>query len=524
MVEKKKVILSFCEILVFSYSVSLLFFKLFPQSRCVTLFVLFAVFVFGVAFSSSIYLVFQKYGFIKVKSKFFFDKKDVKKSLFIVFSLLLGCYSSLLSEKVEKNIFFISEEKISKIEGELLSDLKAFGEDNKISQIKILYVEDDCLNRFSSKGIISAVFPNNFLLGANSLILGSGSKVILNGKFNSKKNLFKVEKVESVGWTSKINKWRCSIRSLIGRILRDWGECGGLLYALLTSSREYMSKDLSDAFIHSGCAHVIALSGMHASLLCGFACLIWSFLAGKKKSLLFGICFVCFFCWFAGTSPSLRRSFFMLLIGAIGVYSGFSIPLLPLLMMSFFMQTYFFPSDYQMPSFWLSYSGVLGLSLFSKPLEYLFKPFVPQGLASSLSSSVSAQLTTSCFSVYYFGLLVPAGVFASIPICFLIVPFMVVGSITLLLEFILFSFSPFLIPSELSIKIIETPIHLIFEIIRKILIFFQKIPVIKFQPAENSFFGTGITTLFCFIMATALVAFYNKKIKRSCVIDEFTRL
>ena len=177
-----------------------------------------------------------------------------------------------------------------------------------------------------------------------------------------------------------------------------------------------------------------------------------------------------------------------------------------------------------MPSFWLSYSGVLGLSLFSKPLEYLFKPFVPQGLASSLSSSVSAQLTTSCFSVYYFGLLVPAGVFASIPICFLIVPFMVVGSITLLLEFILFSFSPFLIPSELSIKIIETPIHLIFEIIRKILIFFQKIPVIKFQPAENSFFGTGITTLFCFIMATALVAFYNKKIKRSCVIDEFTRL
>jgi len=68
-------------------------------------------------------------------------------------------------------------------------------------------------------------------------------------------------------------------------------------------------RAVSDAFRNAGLSHILALSGMHLSLVSGIAFFAGMRLFGKTKSYIFQFCAVSLFVWFAGFSPSLLRAF-----------------------------------------------------------------------------------------------------------------------------------------------------------------------------------------------------------------------
>ena len=86
--------------------------------------------------------------------------------------------------------------------------------------------------------------------------------------------------------------------------MKDWGRAGGFLLALLSGSKEYLDSKISNTFRHSGLSHILALSGMHLSLISSIAGIVENKSALKKLGLLLKVGTIILFVWFAGISPS----------------------------------------------------------------------------------------------------------------------------------------------------------------------------------------------------------------------------
>ena len=82
----------------------------------------------------------------------------------------------------------------------------------------------------------------------------------------------------------KIQKSRAFCRLEFKRMMFSWGKAGGFLLALLSGSKEYLDIDLVENFKKSGLSHILALSGMHLSLLSGIAAFIGKKIGIKKIS------------------------------------------------------------------------------------------------------------------------------------------------------------------------------------------------------------------------------------------------
>ena len=87
-----------------------------------------------------------------------------------------------------------------------------------------------------------------------------------------------------------------------------WGNAGGLLLALLSSSKEYTSFEFSNAFRLAGLSHILALSGMHVSIFSTLTEKSFFKIFGKNKTNFLSLIIVLLFVWFAGIAPSLTRA------------------------------------------------------------------------------------------------------------------------------------------------------------------------------------------------------------------------
>ncbi|MEH0019969.1 MAG: DNA internalization-related competence protein ComEC/Rec2 [Desulfobacter sp.] len=97
---------------------------------------------------------------------------------------------------------------------------------------------------------------------------------------------------------------------------------GALLGALVTGKKELISPELRDLFARAGASHILAISGLHLSIVAFGAFRIFYFLAGRSQRLsttgaarklagilTLGPLFV--YALFAGFSPSTQRAFIM---------------------------------------------------------------------------------------------------------------------------------------------------------------------------------------------------------------------
>ena len=218
---------------------------------------------------------------------------------------------------------------------------------------------------------------------------------------------------DSVRWFSKIDLFRAELRLSLMRILYDWKDAGGFLLALFSANRDYLDPVLSAEFKQTGLSHVLALSGMHLSLLALVTIRLGKRIGGKRLSVRLSTVAIVFFVWFAGVSPSLNRALIMALAMVAMKRFGFMPELLPVLAMAAFIQLLASPADAASLAFMLSYGALWGIVTFGEYALSLIPAKFRVFPAGDFAASIGATIMTSPIIALSIGVIAPIGIIAS---------------------------------------------------------------------------------------------------------------
>ena len=185
-----------------------------------------------------------------------------------------------------------------------------------------------------------------------------------------------------------------------GRMVEAMKACGitgdelGVGAAILLGYDESLPAQVRHNYVAAGAMHILCVSGMHVGIIYLLASFLLG-LMGKSKPALFVKVTLLVLIWFyaliTGLSPSIMRSALMIsliLLGEIIHRKGFA---LNSIAASAFILLLIDPNNLFAIGFQLSYVAVIGIVLLQKWLPV----------------SVSAQLATMPFTIYYFNQFTP---------------------------------------------------------------------------------------------------------------------
>ena len=221
----------------------------------------------------------------------------------------------------------------------------------------------------------------------------------------------------------------------------------GIASALLTGDKSAIPSDIRDVFIKSGTAHILAISGLHMSILSGilyavffkmflYLRLLLQFINPKKYAAILSIFFSFLYLALSGFSPSATRAFIMTSICFISIAIGRGTVSLRNISFAALCILIFDPASLFLVSFQLSFGAVLALISFyeayQKKLSKListsnFLSKISLYLLTSSATTLVASLATLPISISTFNRLSLTSIFGNmiaIPITsFLIAPF-----------------------------------------------------------------------------------------------------
>ncbi len=409
----------------------------------------------------SIFILSFIIGFIFKKKKFFF----------IFAGLFIGSLAVLRLFFIYAEPFSLAElNKVKSIQAELTGEAYPAGEKYYAANAKLISFSYNNGAKFSAKGNIKIFFPSDMVLqnnaygisvyktGSRKEALANFSKGVIfeaSGRFGTKKNsvsplvFFGDKSVpEFLGWRSAVLRLRAFLRFYLMRLLSGWGSAGALLLALLSANRDFLILPVSEAFRNAGLAHVLALSGMHVSLVSLAALQMGSIFGKKSLAIKFSLVSIIFFVWFAGAAPSLNRALGMMILIIIGKSLGLQPPMISVLCTMLIFHIAVKPDDALSLGFMLSYGALAGILIFGSAVFDILNGKIPPKILGSFSASIGAQTFTAPIVISKIGVLAPIGIIASVIVSPLISAFLILGLaaifISLLFPFTGFIFSYFL--------------------------------------------------------------------------------
>ena len=394
-----------------------------------------------------------------------------KKYSFIFAGLFIGSLAVLRLFFIYAEPFSLAElNKVKSIQAELTGEAYPAGEKYYAANAKLISFSYNNGAKFSAKGNIKIFFPSEMVLQNNAYGIsvckaGSRKEALTNfskgvifeasGRFGTKKNamsplvFFGDKSVpEFLGWRSAVLRLRAFLRFYLMRLLSGWGSAGALLLALLSANRDFLILPVSEAFRNAGLAHVLALSGMHVSLVSLAALQMGSIFGKKSLAIKFSLVSIIFFVWFAGAAPSLNRALGMMILIIIGKSLGLQPPMISVLCTMLIFHIAVKPDDALSLGFMLSYGALAGILIFGSAVFDILNGKIPPKILGSFSASIGAQTFTAPIVISKIGVLAPIGIIASIIVSPLISAFLILGLgaifISLLFPFTGFIFSYFL--------------------------------------------------------------------------------
>ncbi|MBQ7817940.1 MAG: DNA internalization-related competence protein ComEC/Rec2 [Oscillospiraceae bacterium] len=202
--------------------------------------------------------------------------------------------------------------------------------------------------------------------------------------------------------------WRNELKTMISKAFPADAE--GFARALLLGDTSGVDYETDTALKISGIRHVIAVSGLHVSVVFGLLYL----LAGKKRVLtaLIGIPAVVLFAAVAGFTPSVTRACIMQLLMMLALLFEKEYDPPTALAFAVLVMLIANPMTVGSVSFQLSVSCMIGIFLFAKRIyEWLTNsPYFGSGksklsswICGSISITLSTMVTTTPLTAYYFG-------------------------------------------------------------------------------------------------------------------------
>ena len=394
-----------------------------------------------------------------------------KKYSFIFAGFFIGSLAVLHLFFIYAEPFSLAElNKVKSIQAELTGEAYPAGEKYYAANAKLISFSYNNGAKFSAKGNIKIFFPSEMVLqnnayGISACKAGSRKEALTNfskgvifeasGRFGTKKNamsplvFFGDKSVpEFLGWRSAVLRLRAFLRFYLMRLLSGWGSAGALLLALLSANRDFLILPVSEAFRNAGLAHVLALSGMHVSLVSLAALQMGSIFGKKSLAIKFSLVSIIFFVWFAGAAPSLNRALGMMILIIIGKSLGLQPPMISVLCTMLIFHIAVKPDDALSLGFMLSYGALAGILIFGSAVFDILNGKIPPKILGSFSASIGAQTFTAPIVISKIGVLAPIGIIASVIVSPLISAFLILGLgaifISLLFPFAGFIFSYFL--------------------------------------------------------------------------------
>ncbi|MGP1576247.1 MAG: ComEC/Rec2 family competence protein [Treponema sp.] len=334
-----------------------------------------------------------------------------------------------------------------------------------------------------------------------------GIYLFVQGRFGKTGAAFFADNCKPVflGWQSALARIRAFLRFALMRILYTWGDAGGLLLALLAADRSFLSKACMEAFKHAGLSHILALSGMHVSLISTAALQSSVFVGGRKHAIGLSLAAVCLFVWFAGSAPSLNRALGMLLIAAAGNVLHIRPTPLAVLSAMLFMHIICYAPDALTLGFMLSYSACAGIIVFGAAFSrgiITQAASIPRGITESISASLGAQSFTAPIVAHYIGTIASAGIIASCVISPLISLFLIAGLVCI----------PIAICVPHAAPILAPVFNILYGVIYRCAAFFSSFPLITAHNHSSAFI-LGSTLFLCGFL-TVLWAFLDEHKER----------
>ena len=223
-------------------------------------------------------------------------------------------------------------------------------------------------------------------------------------------------------------------KKLVGRLdqLEVSEEEKSIVATFTLGYRQSMTRETKKRFSLTGVSHVLAVSGFHVAIVCGFLSLLLCFLPerGGKRWLRYGllIFFVWMYAYVTGLSPSTVRASLMISLFLMGRMLRRTVDSYNTLAAAAFLMLVYDPSYMYDIGFQLSYSAVFSILFFAPRIQaridvrnpFLLKPW------QLLAVTLAAQIGTIPLCLYYFGQVSAVFLLTNLPItCLatLLIPF-----------------------------------------------------------------------------------------------------
>ncbi len=231
-----------------------------------------------------------------------------------------------------------------------------------------------------------------------------------------------------------------------------------------------------DYALNLGCAHLLALSGMHLSIITLFFSKILSLFFKEDKTKYFCLFFIFYFIYITGPIPSLIRSLIMYLLNLGRVKSEIKSEVV--LLLTAIIQAIVFPSTFRSAGCLFSYGALCAIFLYSSIFKNNNK------VLASVLTTVFAILITYPLSISLGGSWCILAIFLA-PTVTIFVTFEMVVALCLLINCVFVDFY-YLIVRNLNPGVLEAVLQLIMNISKEVNFYLHKI--IRFVERVITFF------------------------------------
>ncbi len=216
-----------------------------------------------------------------------------------------------------------------------------------------------------------------------------------------------------------------NLRALLSERFGTLGlEEASFLRALLLGERDGIPTEVQRDFTKIGASHILAISGLHFSVVCGlFYLLLRKFVHSFHLRSYLYMAFLVFFCLLCGCSPSAMRACGMLLLATIVHLNYMDADPLSILSFMGILMLAWNPYYILNISFLLSYAAAFGILFFLPEDEEKavgFFPRLAQVLKNAIFPSAAAFLFTLPFCAFFFRKISTYAILSSlilVPLC-----------------------------------------------------------------------------------------------------------
>jgi competence protein ComEC len=221
--------------------------------------------------------------------------------------------------------------------------------------------------------------------------------------------------VRTTGYSRTVWAIRAQVREWVHRAVASAGyPASALLEALMIGSREDVPERLFDGFRRTGSLHILALSGLHVTVLYAIIAGVLGFMRRQGLKFLLATLVLLFYQFVAGFFPSLLRATVMIVIGGVALLLDRDAEPLNLLSLSGIAILAMDPFQAFSLSFQLSFVALAGMLALGPLLQRPLEGRLPRFILLPLAMSAGAQIATFPLVVSSFGTYYPSGLVAGL--------------------------------------------------------------------------------------------------------------